>query len=148
MSLLKKALKKAHYHWIYYRNLALLLLILSWGLYAAIPRFSFAIQAVVLSLGIAYYPLRHYLQFKRIEADIRSGGWEEIETFIYAKKQSNINRLQASYYLYTHEQTFEVEAALFLALKEPTKVRIRYASRSKVILHLERMEEDTTNHPS
>lgn len=148
MSPLKKALKKAHYHWIYYRNLALLLLVLSWGLYAAIPRFSFAVQAVVLSLGIAYYPLRHYLQFKRIEADVSSGDWEEIETFIYAKKQSNVNRLQARYYLYTNEQTFEVEAGLFSAFKESTKVRIRYASRSKVILDLECIEDDTTNQRS
>ena len=141
--ILQNALLRAYGRWVYYRNMALLLLLFSWGLYLAVPRTAFLIQALILTAGIAYYPIRHYLKFKNIKADLAEGSLCQIETFLYAKKKSNINRLQPYYYLYTNDQTFEVEASVYAVLNEQSALKIRYAPRSKVLVAFQIINEDS-----
>ena len=45
--------------------------------------------------------------------------------------------MEPYYYIYTEEETFEVNKALFNKLKEETKVHIMYTAVSKTILSLE-----------
>lgn len=136
---LQKALKKQQFYYKHYSSLAVVLIICSWVLYFAVPRFGFLMNAVVLSIGICYYPFRHYRCYTNIKKDLENGILLDIETFLYAKKQSNINRLQAYYYLYTEDETFEVDEALFHTYKTQVHLRIQYAKESKTIVKCEQI---------
>ena len=134
---LQKALIKQQYFYKHYSSLAVVLIIFAWLLYAAVPRFGFLMNAVVLSIGIFYYPFRHYRCYTNIKKDLENGVLLDIDTFLYAKKQSNINRLQAYYYFYTEDETFEVDEALFHSYKTQLHLRIQYAKESKTIIKCE-----------
>ena len=135
--ILKKALIKQRFYYNYYSSLAVILIIFVWWLYFAIPRTAFLINALILSIGIWYFPFRHYCLYKLIKKDLNFGEIVEVNTFLYAKKASKFNRLQPYYFLYTDNGTFEVDKAIFDVFKVQVYLRIRYSNYSRTILSWE-----------
>ena len=94
------------------------------------------ITAGIISILIWYFPLRCYKRLKAISLELYNKQKIEIRTIIYGKSISKINRLEPYYYIYTEEETFEVNKAIFNKLQKETKVHIIYTAVSKTILDL------------
>ena len=121
----------------YYTILAVLLIILVWVLYFEVQRTGTMLIASILSLAIWYYPYRYNKKIKRIDKDLQSGETILLNTSIYAKSSSKINRLETYYYLHTDEEDFEVSKMIYDNFKENTKIRVLYTPVSQTILALE-----------
>jgi len=138
-NILRKALLHNKGQMSYYLVLAVLLIILSWGLYLTLQRSGALILAIIISCSIWYYPWRYYQKVKAIESDLAKQEKIDISTIVYGKGISKINKIQPYYYIYTEEEDFEVDKHLYNALKEDDKIRVVYAATSKIILGLKRI---------
>ena len=118
----------------YYLTMAIILIILSWFLYFALRRSGTLLIAVILSIGLWYYPWRYFQRAKLLRLDLQEQQKTTLHTVIYAKDISKINRLQPYYYCYTDEEDFEISKSLYNSLKPPQNVTITYAPNSKTIL--------------
>lgn len=118
----------------YYLTMAILLIGLSWFLYFALRRSGTLIIAIILSVGLWYYPWRYFQRAKLIRLDLQSKETTTITTVVYTKIISKINRLQPYYYWYTEEEDFEVSKTLYNSIQPPQNVTITYAPYSKTIL--------------
>lgn len=135
--------KKKHEYLIrfrYYAVLAVLLIILVWGLYFSLNRTGTLLIASILSVGIWYYPYRFYKKIKRINKDLQIGEPVLLQTSIDGKSESKINRLETYYYLHTPEEDFEVSKMIYDNLKENDQIRVLYTPVSQTILALEKIE--------
>lgn len=132
--------KKKHEYQVrlrYYTVLAVLLIIFVWVLYFELKRTGTMLIAIVLSLAIWYYPYRYNKKIKKIDKDLKNGETILLNTSIYAKSTSKINRLETYYYLHTDEEDFEVSKMIYDNFKENTKIRVLYTPVSQTILALE-----------
>lgn len=120
----------------YYLTMAVIVIILSWVLYFSLRRSGTLIIAVILTVGLWYYPWRYYQRAKLLRLDLQNKEKLTLTTVVYAKDISKINRLQPYYYLYTDEEDFEVSELLYKSINVPQEVTITYAPHSKTILDL------------
>lgn len=134
---LQKTLLQNQQQLQYYLVLAVILILLSWGLWGALRKTSTLIVSLLLSVGIWYYPWRYYQKTKALAKDLQTGEKVTIQTSIHSKSISNINRIQPYYYIYTDDETFEVNKALYQKIDLEQDVQITYASTSKTILGIE-----------
>lgn len=118
----------------YYLTLAVLLILLSWGLYFALRRPGTLLIALILSVGLWYYPWRYYQRAKLLRLDLQEQQKITLTTVVYAKYISKINRLQPYYYWQSEEEDFEVSKVQYNSLTVPQTITITYASHSKTVL--------------
>lgn len=121
----------------YYLSLAVILLLLSWGIFFALQRNGSLIIAVILSIGIWYYPWRYYKKVNALKSDLSSGEKLFLTTTVYGKGIRKINRLQPYYYLYTDDEDFEVSKAIYNALDYDQRIKLAYTPTSKTILKID-----------
>lgn len=120
----------------YYLTMAVIIIGLSWFLYFSLRRSGTLIIAIILSVGLWYYPWRYFQKAKNLRLDIAEKGKITLTTLVYAKKISKINRLQPYYYLYTEEEDFEVNKSLYQNITPPQELTITYTPYSKSILNI------------
>lgn len=120
----------------YYLTVAVIVIGLSWFLYFALRRSGTLIIAIILSIGLWYYPWRYFQKAKLLRLDIAGKEKITVTTLVYAKKISKINRLQPYYYLYTEEEDFEVDKSLYQSITPPQELTITYTPYSKSILNI------------
>ena len=116
--------------------MAVIVIGLSWFLYFALRRSGTLIIAIILSIGLWYYPWRYFQKAKLLRLDIAGKEKITVTTLVYAKKISKINRLQPYYYLYTEEEDFEVDKSLYQSITPPQELTITYTPYSKSILNI------------
>ncbi|MFK7796694.1 MAG: hypothetical protein AB8E82_04515 [Aureispira sp.] len=133
---LSKLLAESEQQFRYYLTMAAVIIILSWGLYFALRRPGAMIIALILSVGLWYYPWRYFQKAQLLRLDLEEQEKITLTTTIYDKKISKINRLQPYYYCYTDEEDFEVNQALYNSIQVPQQATITYAPNSGTILHI------------
>lgn len=138
---LQKTLTQQQQQLQYYIVLAIILLLLSWGLFFAIKRNGILIVSILMSVGIWYYPWRYYQKIQGIKKDLENEQKIKVTTSIYSKNISRINRIQPYYYIYTNDDCFEVNKAIYNSLEEHQTVLISYAPVSKTILDIQLLTE-------
>lgn len=133
---LYKLLVQCEHQQKYYLTMAVIVITLSWFLYFALKRPGALIIAIILSVGLWYYPWRYFQRAKLLRLDLTEKGKITTPTVVYAKKISKINRLQPYYYLYTDEEDFEVDKSLYQSISPPQELTITYTPHSKTILNI------------
>ncbi|MGH1337717.1 MAG: hypothetical protein ACRBFS_16475 [Aureispira sp.] len=118
----------------YYLTMAIILILLSWFFYFALRRPGALVIALILSIGLWYYPWRYFQRAKLLRLDLQEKQKLVLTTVIYAKDISKINRLQPYYYCYTEEEDFEITKSLYHSIEPPHEVTITYTPNSKTIL--------------
>lgn len=133
---LSKLLTASEQQLRYYLTMAVVIIIFSWFLYFALRRPGAMIIALILSVGLWYYPWRYFQKAQLLRLDLEEQEKVTITTTIYDKSKSKINRLQPYYYCHTDEEDFEINQALYNSIQIPQNSTITYAPNSGTILHI------------
>lgn len=133
---LSKLLAASEQQFRYYLMMAVIIIILSWVFYFTLRRPGAMIVAVILSVGLWYYPWRYFQKAQHLRLDLEEREKITLTTTIYDKSISKINRLQPYYYCHTNEEDFEINKALYNNIQVPQQATITYTPNSCTILHI------------